>query len=361
MKFRAFGVWRHVFRAFGALGAFRAIAGLALLAAASSALAFDLQGHRGTRGMAPENTMVAFETAMAVGVNTLELDVGITSDGVVVIGHDPALNPDLARNAQGQWLRQLGMERGPTISSLTWAQLQTYDVGRINPASRYATTFATQVPKDGERMPRLAALFERVKALKADHIRFNIEIKITPSRPDETLPPREFVQSLMRVIDAQGMRSRVTIQSFDWRTLAVMAELAPEVPRVYLSAQRPTFDTISDGSWTVGRKLSEHKNMVALVAYFAKGQRGAVWSPNFADLTQELVKEAKAAGIQVIPWTVNDAQTAQKLIDWQVDGIISDYPLMIREVMASKGMRLPMSVPNALGSAQSTSEALPKH
>ncbi len=308
------------------------------------AFAFDLQGHRGTRGMAPENTLTAFDAAMAVGVNTLELDVGVTADNIVVIGHDPALNPDLARNAQGQWLRQLGMERGPAIRSLSYAQLQTYDVGRINPASRYATTFATQTPKDGERMPTLAALFERVKALKAEHIRFNIETKITPARPDETLPPHEFAQALLKVIDAHGMRGRVSVQSFDWRTLMALTVLAPEIPRVYLSAQRPTFDTITDGSWTVGRKLSEHKNMVGLVAYFTKGQKGATWSPHFADLTPELVKEAQDAGIQVIPWTVNDPQIAAQLIDWKVNGIITDYPEMLRAVMQAKGMALPVQV-----------------
>jgi len=99
---------------------------LALGAAASTAAEFDLQGHRGTRGNAPENTIAAFEKALAIGVTTLEMDAAITADGVVVVSHDPALHPALTRDASGQWLKG----RGPLIKSLTFAQLQAYDVGR---------------------------------------------------------------------------------------------------------------------------------------------------------------------------------------------------------------------------------------
>lgn len=174
------------------------------------AVAFDLQGHRGARGLMPENTLPAFERALAIGVTTLELDTGITADGVVLVSHDPVLNPDLVRGPDGQWVTV------PTpIRSLTWAQLQQYDVGRLRPGSRYAQQFPLQQAVDGTRMPKLAALFERVKSLGANAVQFDIETKIDPRRPELTLAPEPFVQALLAVIREHGMEERVMVQSFD--------------------------------------------------------------------------------------------------------------------------------------------------
>jgi glycerophosphoryl diester phosphodiesterase len=188
---------------------------LALAAAATPSFAFDLQGHRGARGLAPENTLPAFQRALEVGVSTLELDIGVTADGTVVVGHDPALNPAITRDATGRWLEG----RGPLVRSLTWAQLQAFDVGRIKADTPYATTFSSQEPVDGTRMPTLAQVFDLVKARRADHVRFNIETKIDPRQPNDTVPPAEMVQALLKAIRDAGMASRVAIQSFDWRTL----------------------------------------------------------------------------------------------------------------------------------------------
>ena len=127
-----------------------------LCAAAVAAHGFDLQGHRGTRGLMPENTLAAFERALEIGVTTLELDIAITADGVPVISHDPALNPALTRDRSGQWLKATG----PLIRSLTLEQLQAYDIGRVDPASAYGRQFPLQQARDGERVPTLAALFK---------------------------------------------------------------------------------------------------------------------------------------------------------------------------------------------------------
>src|SRR5512139_498146 len=121
--------------------------------------AFDLQGHRGARGLAPENTLPAFERALELGVTTLELDIAITRDGVLVISHDPVLNPDHTRDAAGRFLER----PGPAIHALTWSELQSYDVGRLNPGTDYARQFPDQQPVDGTRIPRLADLFDLVK------------------------------------------------------------------------------------------------------------------------------------------------------------------------------------------------------
>jgi glycerophosphoryl diester phosphodiesterase len=305
----------------------------ALLAAVHGAHAFDLQAHRGGRGLLPENTLPAFEHSMQLGVTTLELDIGVTADGQVVIAHDPYVNPLIARDANGQWVAGT---KGPAIRSLTLAQLQGYDVGRIQPDTPYAKTFATQEPRDGTRIPTLASLFERVKARNAN-VRFNIETKLSPLAPDETVAPEAMVQALLKVIRDAGMAERVTIQSFDWRTLQVVQKLEPRIPTAYLSFQNASNDTITDGRWTAGFKISEHGSLPKMV----KAAGGAVWSPNGGAVTEALVREAHALGLKVLPWTVNNPAEMDKLIGWGVDGIITDYPDRLREVMQKRSLALP--------------------
>lgn len=304
------------------------------LACVASAIAFDLEGHRGTRGNAPENTLPAFERALEIGVDTLELDVGMTADGVLVISHDPYLNPLIVRDARGRWLTG---SKGPTLKSLTFAQLQTYELGRIDPATDYAKTFSTQVPRDGTRIPTLQSLFDRVKALGADHVRFNIETKLNPHEPDETVSPETMTRELLRVIDNAGMASRVTIQSFDWRSLKLSQQLAPSIPTAYLTIQTLASNNVNDAAWTAGMKIDDYGNAPKMV----KATGGAVWSPNGGAVTEALVKEAQALGLKVIPWTVNNAAEMEKFIGWGVDGLISDYPDRVRVVMQARGMPLP--------------------
>ena len=138
-----------------ALGATAALAAGCNSFAPTPRTRFDLEAHRGGRGLAPENTLAAFANAIDLGVTTLELDIGLSADGVVVVSHDTALNPDHTRDAAGQWLAPANGRSGPTIRSLTLAQLQAYDVGRLNPSSSYGRQFALQQPRDGERIPCL--------------------------------------------------------------------------------------------------------------------------------------------------------------------------------------------------------------
>ncbi|VTU23027.1 glycerophosphodiester phosphodiesterase [Variovorax sp. RA8] len=312
----------------------------ASLLAACSALApgprqaFDLQAHRGGRALAPENTLAAFDNAMDIGVSTLELDIGLTADGVVVISHDTVLNPDHTRDANGAFLPA----KGPAIRTLTFSQLQAYDVGRIDPATPYGKQFALQVPRDGERIPALAALFDRVRARNATQVRFNIETKLDPARPDETAAPDLMVRSLLAEIDKAGMGPRVTVQSFDWRTLALVGQWAPQLQRAYLTTGR----TLRDPRWTSGLRLEDFGSAPRLVKAAAGTAPGKVtWSPAFNDLTAAQVREAQALGFQVVPWTVNQRADMARLMDWQVDGIITDDPALLRDLMRERGLALP--------------------
>src|SRR5690349_16002759 len=195
---------------------------------AAPATTIDVQGHRGCRGLLPENTLPAFRRAMELGVDTLELDCGITKDGIVVVHHDRRLNPDLARGPDGKWVSA----PAPTLYSLTYAELQRYDVGRIRPGSEYAKRFPHQQPIDGTRIPRLADLFAMAAKTK---VRFNIETKLLPTHPDETVGPEAFARALIAEFRKAGVERRATIQSFDYRTLKIVEREAPEIETVYLT------------------------------------------------------------------------------------------------------------------------------
>ncbi len=304
----------------------------------AGACAFDLQGHRGARGLAPENTLAAFERALQIGVATLETDVHMSADGLLVLSHDPRINADLARDAQGEWLKPPGL----LLRELTLAQIQAYDVGRLQPGTAYARGFASQQPVDGQRIPTLAALFQKVRELGADGVRFNIEVKLNPHRPEETPRVEQIVDALLALVKQAGMDSRVTIQGFDWRALQRVQQLAPGLPTAYLSAQTPRFDTISDGAWTAGFRLAEHGTLPKMV----KAAGGTIWSPNFFGLTAGLVDEAHALGLQVIPWTVNESADMERLIGWGVDGLITDHPDRARDVLRARGLPLPKGLKN---------------
>ncbi len=291
---------------------------------------FDLQGHRGARGLLPENTLPAYEEALRIGVTTLELDVGVSSDGVVVISHDRALNPEITRDAQGQWLAQPVL-----VNALTFAQLQSYDVGRINPASAYAKRFATQVPIDATRMPSLAQLFER---MQSSALHFNIETKISPEKPNETVSPEVFVDKLLGVVQAHQMGHRVIIQSFDWRTLALVQQRAPGVRTAYLSAQQPWTNNIQTKTpdsprWTGPVRAQDHADVPSMV----KAAGGTIWSPYFGDINAALVRKAHSLGLKVIAWTVNEEQDIKNIILMNVDGLISDYPDKALDVLRQTG------------------------
>lgn len=309
--------------------------GALLLAALLSApaFAFDLQGHRGARGLAPENTLPAFERALDLGVNTLELDVAVTKDGVLVVAHDPALNPVITRDGNGQWLPG---SRGPLLRSLTAAEVQAYDVGRIDPGTSYARTFSSQQPRDGARIPTLAQVFDLVKSRGAA-VRFNIETKLFPNRPEDTVSVEAMTDALLAAIAQAGLRERVTIQSFDWRSLRRVQEREPSIPTVYLTIQTANNNNVNDPAWTAGLRLADHGSVPRMV----KAAGGAVWSPNGGALTEELVREAHALGLKVIPWTINEPAQMERFIAWGVDGIITDYPDRLRTVMQARGMELP--------------------
>lgn len=317
--------------------ALASLSGLAHPSAWSAGRAVDLQGHRGARWHRAENTLEGFELALQMGARTLELDVVATRDDVLVISHDPALNPEITRDAQGRFLDSTG----PDIISLDWPQLAAYDVGRIKPGSRYSRTFAEQQGQDGLRIPRLRDLFARVAQLGRSDVRFAIETKITPHAAHQTPSPERFVSLLLQEVRAAAVQDRVQVLSFDWRTLAVLREREPRIDRVHITAQLPSIDNLQirsaqDSTWTAGVQYRQHRSVPRMVA--AAG--GTHWSSFWRELDAAVIREAQDLGLKVLAWTVNDREVMHRLLDWGIDGLVTDRPDLGAEVLRARGLRI---------------------
>ncbi|MCU0966415.1 MAG: glycerophosphodiester phosphodiesterase [Burkholderiaceae bacterium] len=313
-----------------------------LLCAAMQAGAFDLQGHRGARGLAPENTLPGFALTLGIGVSTLETDLAVSRDGVLVISHDPALNPDITRGPDGQFLQS----RGPVIWHTDFAELQRYDVGRLKPGTRYAAQYPDQKPHDGARLPRLEELFALVRKSGNSEVRLALEIKVRPDQPDETMAPEAFARKLVEAVRAAGLAQRTTILSFDWRALQAVQKLAPEIGTVYLSIRQRNFDNIGAGrpegsAWTAGIQHAEHGSVPKMI----KAAGGRIWSSFHGDLDAAQVKEAQSLGLTVLAWTVNDPARMVQVMDMGVDGIVTDRPDLLRLEIQRRGLPLPRPSP----------------
>ncbi|HEX9466418.1 MAG TPA: glycerophosphodiester phosphodiesterase [Alphaproteobacteria bacterium] len=308
-----------------------------------AAAGFDLEGHRGARGLMPENTLPAFAKALSLGVDTLELDTGITKDGVVVISHNRVLEPAITRGPDGAWLTA----PGPAIHALTLAELRRYDVGAIRPGTDYYRQFPGRPAVAETRVPTLAELAALLRRSGNAAVRLNVETKLSPLAPQDTLDPEAFAAALVAALRQTGLAGRAMVQSFDWRTLKVVQRIAPEIPTVCLTLERGPDDNIRRGQpgpspWTAGLDVDDHAGSVPRLV---KAAGCAVWSPFFRDLTDDALTEAKALGLKTVVWTVNEPADMSALIQRGVDGIISDYPDRLRGVLADRGMPLPAATP----------------
>jgi glycerophosphoryl diester phosphodiesterase len=308
---------------------------------ASPAMAFDIEAHRGGRGLFPENTLQSFASALTMGVDTLELDVGATRDGELVVSHERRLNPDLARDANGVYVTP----PGTPFVEMTLAEVKAYDVGQIRPGSTYARQFPEQRAVPGTPIPTLKEVIDLVRRSGDTQVRLNVEPKIDPDHPDESPDPDRFVALLLGVLDAETFTDRVMIQSFDWRTLQIAQKRAPQIPTVYLTLQRgpaPTVSLEKATGWTAGFNPADRGGSLPRTIHDAGG---AIWSPYFGDVTPALIAEAHDLKLRVVVWTVNKPDDMARMIDIGVDGIISDRPDLLRKVAVDKGIVQPGVLP----------------
>lgn len=290
--------------------------------------AFDVEGHRGARGLRPENTLEAFELALELGVTTLELDLGVTHDRRVVVSHERAISPKVCRGGNDKLLRDMDL-----------AEVQSFDCS-LNPSPfRFPEPPRVNVP--GARIPTLEEVFE-LAAKKDDAVRFNIEIKIDP-RVDDTVPMEEFVGLVVGLVERYGLAGRVMVQSFAWRALELVKERNPSIETAALLSRDEIFGAGSS-AWLNGLSFEDEggtclgllRAAASYVDVFSP-----IWSlvlPGNPSYCGSSVEEIHAAGFPVVPWTVDSRRQMAELINLGVDGLITDYPDVLLELLREEGV-----------------------
>lgn len=303
----------------------------------AASYAVEIYGHRGARGLAPENTIVAYKTALKIGVDFVDMDVGMTKEGVLVVTHDFSLNPDITRDAKGNFIKQSIL-----IKNLKLKQIQQYDVGRINPRSFYAKLFPEQVSVNGERISTLRQVIQYVKGVAGNKIKFQIEIKTTPEHPDWTYSPVRFAKALAVILQEEHIIDRTEVQAFDFRNLLELHKINPAIKTAFLTDVDNAKNMLSSdariaGQWSAGYLLKDYHNSIPLMIVKLGG---AVWGPQDVELNKKLVDEAHAVGLKVVPWSWPEKTGSEfnekeinYLINIGVDGIITDRPDKLKKML----------------------------
>ncbi|MCX6469238.1 MAG: glycerophosphodiester phosphodiesterase family protein [Corynebacteriales bacterium] len=315
--------------------------------------AVDLQAHRGGIGLTTESTLEAFDTAMRLGVTTLELDTQVTRDLRVVISHDRQISGDKCRDTAPATPGDPQFPYvGRYIRDLTLAQIRTLDCGY-----RQLPQFPNQRRVPGAKLLELHQLFDLIHERRAFGVRMNIETKVEAGSPEQTQPRELFVGRVHDEIARSGLARQISIESFDWGALRVMHRLDPRLPLIALTNK----DFLQVGQpgrspWLGGLDADDFGGDLVRAARAIPGvtaispvqgtpQDGAIGDAGFVPYPDaRMVADAHRVGLAVIPWTVDDPATMAHFIDLGVDGLITDYPDRLRAVLASKGLPLPRPV-----------------
>ncbi len=295
-----------------------------------------LHGHRGARGVMPENTLPGFEFALACGVEILELDVHFTRESIPVITHNPRLSADIVRDENGEWIEA----PGPMVRELSLAELQAFDVGGMRDGTLYGARFPDQAFLSDVPTPRLTDLAAILARPEHGHVWLNLEIKSSPGHPEYTPPVPDMIRSLLEALDSHDLAPRTLVQCFDWRVLVELHRQFPIIARSFLSeypedGDHPEANVYEGSPWMAGLSLADHGgSMPDLVA--AAG--GEVWSPNFRDVTPHDLARARELELVVNVWTVNRQEDIDRMIALGVDGIITDYPGRVQRRLKAHGL-----------------------
>ena len=275
---------------------------------------FDLQGHRGARGLVPENTIPAFRRALELGVTTLEMDVVVSADGVVVVSHEPWMASNKCLGPDGAPLPE-GEGRGHRIYEMSYEQIADYDCGRT--LEDFPEQASVSAPK-----PRLRDVLDRAETYVDTHDRgpvfYNIETKSRPEWDGTLHPePETLVRRVLAVVTAADVAPRTTIQSFDPRTLEATHRQNATVRTALLIGRAGD------------RGLDDNLATLSFVP--------DIYSPNAELVDEALVAAVHERGLALIPWTVNDPDAMSRLVRLGVDGLITDYPDRARTVVDAAG------------------------
>lgn len=330
-------------------------------------MGIQVYAHRGLRAFAPENTMPAFAAMLKVGADWADMDVVLTKDGEVLVSHDPVLNPDLVRDESGRFLGKSkeNVMHGPKgallayigkyrVKDMTLAELRKFDVGRLNPDCAYADFFPDQVPVDGTRMPTLTEVVRFVNQATGNRMGFQIEMKTDPTHPEFSADPDAFAAAVAKILKAERILDRSEIQAFDFACLTALTRIDPRIKTAFLTSRDNEPGGANDfahadpkiaAAWTGGKLVKDYGGSIPRMV---KAMGGSAWEPEDAELTEKSLKDAKDLGLKVVVWswperlgTAFDSKLAAKMIDWKVDGIITDDPGRLSSMLAARGLRVP--------------------
>ena len=291
-----------------------------------------IYGHRGARGDLPENTLESFQYLFDNNINAYETDILISKDLVPVITHDFKLDPDFTRNSSGNWIEDANIK----IFDLTYEELSEFDVGSLNKSSKYFRKFPDQKSLKNQNIPKLSELIELTSKNISDDLVLNLEIKSTPVENNLTPLPDDMVKLITDVVSKSKLKDKIIYSSFDWRVLREIKKLDPNISRAYLTSEQR--GKVYDKSpWMDFMPLydSDSRELPRLI----KTLGGDAWHPNHRDISRDIVKASHEEGLPVNVWTVNEEYDMMRMIDYGVDGIMTDYPLKMRELCERKNIK----------------------
>lgn len=297
-----------------------------------------IYGHRGARGDLPENTLGSFQYLFENNINAFETDILISKDLIPVINHDYRLDPDLTKDSDGQWIKNDDIK----IFDLTYEELSKFDVSSINKLSRYGRRFSNQKNLTDQKIPKLSELLDLTSENIVDDLLINLEIKSTPIEDNLTPPPDVLVKLVNDEVNKSNLGDRIIYSSFDWRVLKEIKNLNPKIAKAYLTYQQETGvkikGTIYDMSpWMDFMPLHDSDNIE--LPRLIKALGGDAWHPYHGDVKEEIVKKSHEEGLPVNVWTVNEEFDMMRMIDYGVDGIMTDYPLRLKEYCEKKNIK----------------------
>jgi len=288
-----------------------------------------IYGHRGARGDLPENTLDSFQYLFDHSIGAYETDILISKDFIPVITHDFKLDPSLTKDINGEWLADENIK----IFDLTYEELSKYDVGALNKLSKYGRRFINQKSLPNQKIPKLTELLSLSKKSQIDNLVINLEIKSTPTQENLTPSPEKMVGLILDVVNNFELNEKIIYSSFDWRVLREIKEQSPETPRAYLTYQQQTGTKISgtiydQSPWMDFMPLKNAIELPRLIASLG----GQAWHPYYRDISKKIVEISHEANLPINVWTVNDEDDMLKMIEYGVDGIMTDYPLKLKDL-----------------------------
>ena len=290
-------------------------------------------GHRGARGIMPENSLVGFDFALSIGVNLLEFDVVMTRDHVPVITHNHELHGPSFRGPDGKFLNGAC----PRVSTLQMADLAQFDIGRLDGQTEYGKRFPDQAQLDGIRVPRLGELLQLVSQPKYNQSHLMLELKSDPHQ-DADSPHRDtFVSAVISEVRNAGLADRTLLHSFDWSLLAECRRQQPDMPVSFLTQICESANEAGeDSSNTVTPDFDAPGTSIPDEVIRAGG---SLWCPYYEDITDTDLARARALGLCVAVWTVNALEDIDRMIDLHVDAIITDYPGRVQRRLSDRGYK----------------------